>query len=60
MEWERQQHEANEANAQALREQQACETHAREQAAERQRILDMSMENRILVETQVVAAEAHK
>jgi hypothetical protein len=40
MEQERQQRKADEANAQALREQQARETHAREQAAERRRILD--------------------
>jgi hypothetical protein len=60
MEQERQQCEANEANAQALREQQACEMHVREQAAEWQRILDMSVENCTLVETQVAAAEACK
>jgi hypothetical protein len=45
---------------QALREQQACKMHAREQAAERWRILNMGVENRTLVETQVAAAEAHK
>jgi hypothetical protein len=35
MEQEQQQHEANEANMQGLHEQQARETHAREQAAKR-------------------------
>jgi hypothetical protein len=60
MERERQQREANEANVQALREQQARKTHAREQAAEQWRILDTGVENRTLVETQVAAAEACK
>jgi hypothetical protein len=34
--------------------------HAREQATEWQRILDMGVENHTLIETQVAAAEAHK
>jgi hypothetical protein len=54
MEWEQQQCEADEANMQALREQQAREMH------ERQRTLDTGIENRTLVETQVAATEAHK
>jgi hypothetical protein len=60
MEREQQQHEANEANAQALREQQAREMHAQEQAAEQRRILDTGVENCTLIETQVAAAEACK
>jgi hypothetical protein len=54
MERERQQREADEANAQALCEQQARETH------EQRRTLNTGIGDRTLVETQVAAAEARK
>jgi hypothetical protein len=60
MELERQQRDPDEANAQALRGQQAREARDQEQAAERRRTLNTGIENRTLIEAQVAAVEARK